>query len=201
MLKTYKKREYGKKRRYAKKNKTKAGYLGPASTRALLASIETMAENRIAEITQSIARIAPTLIIKVGQYKAFINSVFTSYEYRRKNIPYVLLTMITQIRAVLERVNHLLRFYNEPGFLQRELAINGYNDIVAFIGLTIDNMEDLENNMRDYTQNALDDYRGAQLGIETQPTMRNTTTRRTDAIVRPPRTTRAQALTRRTRSY
>jgi len=42
-----------------------------------------MAQHRIAEITQSITRIAPTLIVKVGQYKAFINSVFTSYEYRR----------------------------------------------------------------------------------------------------------------------
>jgi hypothetical protein len=200
MPKTYKKKNI-KKKHYAKKNKTKAGYLGPSSTRALLASIETMAQHRIAEITQSIARIAPTLIIKVGQYKAFINSVFTSYEYRRKNIPSVLLTMITQIRAVLERVNHVLRFHTEPEFLQRELAINGYNDIVAFIGLTIDNMEDLEDRMRDYTQNALDDYRGAQLGVETQPAMRNNTTRRTDAIVRPPRTERARALTRRTRSY
>jgi len=201
MPKTYKNKEYKKKRHYAKKNKTKAGYLGPASTRALLASTETMAQHRIAEITQSVTRIAPTLIVKVGQYKAFINSVFTSYEYRRKNIPSVLLTMITQIRAVLERVNHVLRFHTEPEFLQRELAINGYNDIVAFIGLTIDNMEDLEDRMRDYTRNALDDYRGSQLGIETQPTMRNSTTRRTDAIVRPPRTERARALTRRTRSY
>ena len=35
------------------------------------------------------------------------------------------------------------------------------------------------------------------IGVETQPALRNYTTRRTDAIVRPPRTTRAQALTRR----
>jgi hypothetical protein len=200
MPKTYKRKNI-KKKHYAKKNKLEAGYLGPASTRALLASIETMAEHRIAEITQSITRIYPILIIKVRQYKAFINSVFTSYEYRRKNIPSILLTMITQIRTVLERVNHIIRFYNEPGFLQSELAANGYNDIVAFIGLTIDNMEDLEDRMRDYTQNAVDDYRGAQLGVETQPNMRNTTTRRTDAIVRPPRTERARALTRRIRSY
>jgi hypothetical protein len=109
--------------------------------------------------------------------------------------------MITQIRTVLERVNHIIRFYNEPGFLQRELAVNGYNDIVAFIALTQRNIIDLDANMQYYTQNALDDYKGAQLGIETQPNMRNTTTRKTDAIVRPPRTERARALTRRTRSY
>jgi hypothetical protein len=201
MSKTHKKKHYSKKKHYAKKNKPKAGYLGPASTRALLASIETMAEHRIEQITQSITRIYPTLIIKVRQYKSFINSVFTSYEYRRKNIPSILLTMITQIRTVLERVNHLLRLYNEPGFLQHELAANGYNDIVAFIALTQRNIIDLDANMQYYTQNALDDYKGAQLGIETQPNMRNSTTRNTDAIVRPPRTARTQALTRRIRSY
>jgi hypothetical protein len=200
MPKTHKKKHYSKKKHYIKKTKIQAGKNAEAESRELLASIQGY-QLQLEEIAQSITRIAPTLIIKVGQYKAFINSVFTSYEYRRKNIPYVLLTMITQIRAVLERVNHLLRFYNEPGFLQSELAANGYNDIVAFIGLTIDNMEDLENNMQNYTQNALDDYRGAQLGVETQSNMRNTTTRRTDAIVRPPRTARAQALTRRIRSY
>lgn len=189
-----------KNKRYAKKNKNKAGKNAQAESRELLASIQAY-QLQLAELTQSIARIYPTLVIKVRQYKAFINSVFTSYEYRRKNIPSVLLTMITQINLVLEEVNHLIRFHNEAGFLQRELAENGYNDIVDFIGLIIDNMEDLENNMRNYTQSALDDYKGAQLGIETQPNMRNTTTRRTDAIVRPPRTERARALTRRTRSY
>lgn len=189
-----------KNKRYAKKNKNKAGKNAQAESRELLASIQAY-QLQLEELTQSIARIYPTLVIKVRQYKAFINSVFTSYEYRRKNIPSVLLTMITQINLVLEEVNHLIRFHNEAGFLQRELAENGYNDIVDFIGLIIDNMEDLENNMRNYTQSALDDYKGAQLGIETQPNMRNTTTRRTDAIVRPPRTERARALTRRTRSY
>ena len=193
MPKTY------KNRKHPKKLKNKAGKNAQAESRELLASIQAY-QLQLEELTQSIARIYPTLVIKVRQYKAFINSVFTSYEYRRKNIPSVLLTMITQINLVLEEVNHLIRFHNEAGFLQRELAENGYNDIVDFIGLIIDNMEDLENNMRDYTQNALADYRGAQLGIETQPNMRNRTTQYTDAIVRPARTTRAQALTRRIRS-
>jgi len=200
MSKTHKKKHYSKKKHYAKKNKPKAGKNAQAESRELLASIQAY-QLQLEEITQSITRIYPILIIKVRQYKAFINSVFTSYEYRRKNIPSILLTMITQIRTVLERVNHIIRFYNEPGFLQRELAANGYNDIVAFIVLTQRNIIDLDANMQYYTQNALDDYKGAQLGIETQPNMRNNTTRRTDAIVRPPRTARAQALTRRIRSY
>jgi len=200
MSKTHKKKHYSKKKHYAKKNKPKAGKNAQAESRELLASIQAY-QLQLEEITQSITRIYPTLIIKVRQYKTFINSVFTSYEYRRKNIPSILLTMITQIRTVLERVNHIIRFYNEPGFLQRELTANGYNDIVAFIVLTQRNIIDLDANMQYYTQNALDDYKGAQLGIETQPNMRNSTTRRTDAIVRPPRTARAQALTRRIRSY
>ena len=200
MSKTHKKKHYSKKKHYAKKNKPKAGKNAQAESRELLASIQAY-QLQLEQITQSITRIYPTLIIKVRQYKTFINSVFTSYEYRRKNIPSILLTMITQIRTVLERVNHIIRFYNEPGFLQRELAANGYNDIVAFIALTQRNIIDLDANMQYYTQNALDDYKGAQLGIETQPNMRNSTTRRTDAIVRPPRTARAQALTRRIRSY
>jgi hypothetical protein len=198
MTKPYKEKTRGKKKTRTKKAKANAGHVS-ARARELLASIQAY-QLQLEELTQTIARIYPTLVIKVRQYKAFINSVFTSYEYRRKNIPSVLLTMITQINLVLEEVNHLIRFHNEAGFLQRELAENGYNDIVDFIGLIIDNMEDLENNMRDYTQNALADYRGAQLGIETQPNMRNRTTQYTDAIVRPARTTRAQALTRRIRS-
>jgi hypothetical protein len=200
MSKTHKKKHYSKNKHYIKKTKTQAGKNAEAESRELLASIQGY-QLQLEEITQSITRIYPILIIKVRQYKAFINSVFTSYEYRRKNIPSILLTMITQIRTVLERVNHIIRFYNEPGFLQRELAANGYNDIVAFIALTQRNIIDLDANMQYYTQNALDDYKGAQLGIETQPNMRNSTTRRTDAIVRPPRTARAQALTRRIRSY
>ena len=54
--------------------------------------------------------------------------------------------------------------------------------------------------IQNFTNIAVDDYRGAQLGIETQPLVRNTTTRRVDSVIRPPRTTRAQAMTRRVRS-
>ena len=72
--------------------------------------------------------------------------------------------------------------------------------MVTFIERIITNIEDIEERMQHYTQSALNDYRGAQLGVETQPAIRNYTNRRTDAIVRPPRTIRAQALTRRIRS-
>ena len=183
-----------------RKHKRKAGYVS-ASARAMIASLEAILEQNIGQLRQALARIAPTLILKSSQYKAFINSVSTSYEYNHKHIPIVLLRLITQVHTVLERVNHLLRFHNEPAFLEDELARNGFNDIGTFIDLTLTNMEEVEQRMQHYTQTALDDYKGAQLGIEMRPAIRNNTNRRTDAIVRPPRTTRARALTRRTRSF
>jgi len=189
-----------KKKTRTKKAKIQAGKNAEAESRELLASIQAY-QLQLEEITQSIARIVPILVLKSRQYKAFINSITTSYEYKRKNIPSILLTMLAQSNTVLQRVNHLLRFHNEDGFLQAELGRRGYNVIVAFIELTLTSMEELEQTMHDYTQSALADYRGAQLGIETQPNMRNRTTRNTDAIVRPARTQRAQALTRRIRSY
>jgi hypothetical protein len=199
MPKQYKKKTRTKKAKAKAKAKANAGHVS-AQARELLAAIEATLIQNHAQLAQSIARIAPILVLKSTQYKAFINSVTTSYEYRRKNIPSILLTMLVQSGTVLQRVNHLLRFHNEPGFLQDELRRRGLNAISAFIELTLTSMEELEETMNDYTQSALADYRGAQLGIETQPNMRNRTTRYTDAIVRPARTTRAQALTRRIRS-
>jgi len=193
-------RKHTRKHTRKAKSKTKAGYVS-ASAQAMLASIEATITHNIAQLRQSLANIVPTLTLKSRQYKTFINSVITSYEYNVKHIPIVLLRLIAQIRTVLERVNHLLRFHNEPAFLEEELARHGFNDIVTFIDLTITNMEDIEDKMQRHTQSALDDYKGAQLGIEIRPAIRNNTNRNTDAIVRPPRTTRARALTRRTRSF
>ena len=188
-----------KKRKYSKKLKKTGGYF-PESNIELLASIESTLAQNYAQLTQTINTIYPTFSFKVRQYKAFINSVITSYEYNQKNIPIVLLRLIDRMRTVLERINHLIRFHNDPEFLQAELGRNGYNDIVTFIELVLTNTEDIDKRMQHYTQSALDDYRGARLGVETRPAIRNYTNRRTDAIVRPPSSERARALTRRTRS-
>ena len=188
-----------KKRKYRKNLKKTGGYF-PESNIELLTSIESTLAQNYTQLTQTINTIYPTLSFKVRQYEAFINSVITSYEYNQKNIPVVLLRLISQMRTVLERLNHLIRLRTEQGFLQAELGRNGYNDMVTFIELTITNIEDIEEHMQHYTQSVLDDYRGAQLGVETRPAIRNYTNRRTDAIVRPPSSERARALTRRTRS-
>ena len=199
MPKTSKNRKRARKAKSKTKTKVKAGFVS-AAARAMLVSLEANITHNLRQLRQSLARIVPILVLKSRQYKAFINSITRSYEYKRKNIPSILLTMLAQSGTVLQRVNHLLRFHNEAGFLQAELGRRGVNAISAFIELTLTSMEELEQTMRDYTHNALADYRGAQLGIETQPNMRNRTIRYTDAIVRPARTTRAQALTRRIRS-
>jgi hypothetical protein len=82
------------------KAKVNAGHVS-ARARELLASIEATLIQNHAQLAQSIARIAPILVLKSRQYKAFINSVTTSYEYKRKNIPSILLTMLAQSSTVL----------------------------------------------------------------------------------------------------
>jgi hypothetical protein len=199
MPKIYKNKTHRKKT-YIKKTKTQAGKNAEAESRELLASIQAY-PLQLEQLTQMLATMRPVLQAKSMQYTLISNSMLTSYEYDHRNIPSVLLTMLHSILPVIEKINHLLRCLNEPAFLASELARHGYNNFMSFIELTLNNMEELDEKLVDYRSSVLADYRGAQLGIETQPTMRNRTTRRTDAIVRPGRTTRAQALTRRIRSF
>ena len=98
------------------------------------------------------------------------------------------------------RIRHILRFRNEPQFLEAEFREVGYFALRTFIPNTIRETRRIHNIIGDYRANMVVDYNMAQIGVETQPALRNYTTRRTDAIVRPPRTTRAQALTRRMRT-
>ena len=189
-----------KKRKYRKNLKKTAGN-PPENNIELLASlVEATMRQDYAELTRTINRIYPTFSHIARQYKAFINSVITSYEYNKKNIPVVLLELIDRMRTVLERINYLIRFHNEPEFLQAELGRRSYNDIVTFIEIVRTNTKDMDKRMENYIQSALDDYRGARLGVETRPLIRNFTNRRTDAIVRPPSPERTRAITRKTHS-
>ena len=67
MPKTHKKKHYSKKKHYIKKTKIQAGKNAEAESRELLASIQGY-QIQLEEIAQSIARIAPTRIIKVVHY-------------------------------------------------------------------------------------------------------------------------------------
>ena len=215
-----------KNRKYTKKIKNKAGSLRSfRETRSALRDLdrrgipndvsdiifrefaasriqEKSKEKNLQRITAFLARIYNSLYLKELQLAAFVNSVNTSYEFNTSNTPSVLLQILPQVNNVLMRIRHILRFHNEPQFLRAEFREVGFFALRTFLLNTILEGRRIDTILADYRANMVADYNmAAQYGIETQPAMRNTTTRRTDAIVRPPRTARAQAITRRTRSY
>ena len=134
------------------------------------------------------------------QLAAFITSVNTTYEFNTRNTPDILLQMLPEVTNVLIRIRHILRFHNERQFLQAEFREVGFIALRTFLLNTIREARHIHNIIGHYRANMAADYNMAQLGVESQPALRNYTIRRTDAIVRPPRTTRSLALTRRTRS-
>lgn len=162
---------------------------------------EKSKEKNLQRLTAFLARIYNSLYLKELQLTAFVNSVNTSYEFNTSNTPSVLLQILPQVNNVLMRIRHILRFHNEPQFLRAEFREVGFFALRTFLLNTILEGRRIDTILADYRANMVADYNMAQIGIETQPAMRNYTTRRTDAIVRPPRTARAQAITRRTRSY
>ena len=213
-----------KNRKYTKKIKSKAGSLQSfRGTRAALIDLDRRGipnevsdiifrefaasriqdrakEKNLQRLTAFLARIYNSLYLKELQLAAFVNSVNTSYEFNTSNTPSVLLQILPQVNNVLIRIRHILRFHNEPQFLRAEFREVGFFALRTFLLNTILEGRRIDTMLADYRANMVTDYNMAQIGIETQPDMRNYTTRRTDAIVRPPRTARAQAITRRTRT-
>lgn len=111
----------------------------------------------------------------------FINSVNIHYEFNDEQ------NMLPLLDDTLVRVRRIIRFYNEPQFLQAQLKIDGYLALRNYILDTISRINNVNNLMRHYMNGSLNDYRMSQFEIEIQPTLRNSTTRRAEAIVRPPR--------------
>ena len=134
------------------------------------------------------------------QLAAFVNSVNTAYEFNTRNTPDVLLQILPEVNDVLIRIRHILRFRNEPQFLQAEFREVGYFPLRIFILNTIGDTRRIHSIIGHYRANMVADYNMAQIGVESQPALRNYTIRRTDAIVRPPHSERTTALTRRIRS-
>ena len=128
----------------------------------------------------------------------FINNVNIHYEFNDEQ------NMLPLLDDTLVRVKRIIRFYNEPQFLQSQLKIDGYLALRNYILDTISRISNVNSLMRRYMNGSLNDYRMSQFGIEIQPTLRNSTTRRAEAIVRPPQIDipRNMATTaRRTRSH
>ena len=71
------------------------------------------------------------------QLASFVNSVNTSYEFNTRNTPDILLQMLPEVNNVLIRIRHILRFRNEPQFLEAEFRDVGYFALRIFILNTI----------------------------------------------------------------
>ena len=158
-------------------------------------------QKNLQKLTSIITRSYNFFYLTELQLAAFITSVNTTYEFNTRNTPDILLQMLPEVTNVLIRIRHILRFHNEPQFLQAEFREVGFIALRTFLVNTIQQARRIHNIIRHYRANMVVDYNMAQIGVESQPALRNYTIRRTDAIVRPPRTTRSLALTRRTRSY
>lgn len=100
----------------------------------------------------------------------------------------------------IRQSNMLLGIKMNPEALNTMFNRVGYNNLAITIENSVEHIRNTVGAISRFRSMAIDDYRGAELGIETQPRVRNTTTRRVDSVIRPPRTTRAQAMRRRTRS-
>ena len=109
-----------------------------------------------------------------------INIVRTNYEFNDEE------NMLPLLNDTLTKVRRIVRFYNDPQFLQEQLKERGFETLKNEIMATISRLTNVRNLIRKYVTNeSLDDYRMSQLGVELQPTLRNSTTRREEAIVRP----------------
>jgi len=130
----------------------------------------------------------------------FIDSINTTYEFDDKKTPGYLLNIKPMVKDAIRQSNMLLALKRNDDLLKEMFKKAGYNKLGKTIVTSIHNIRNSIVLIQNYKNIALDDYRGAELGVETQPSVRNTTSRRVDSIIRPPRTIRAQAMTRRIRS-
>jgi len=130
----------------------------------------------------------------------FVDSVNTMYEFDDKKTPGYLLNVKPMAETAIRQSKMLLGLKRNPEALKTMFNRVGYNNLAITIVTSINNIRNTIVAIQGFRNIAVDDYRGAELGIETQPQVRNTTTRRVDSVIRPPRTTRAQAMTRRIRS-
>ena len=133
-------------------------------------------------------------------FEHFVDSVNTTYEFDDKKTPGYLLNVKPMAETAIRQAKMLLGLKRNPDALKTMFNRVGYNNLAITIVTSINNIRNTIVAIQGFRNIAVDDYRGAQLGIETQPQVRNTTTRRVDSVIRPPRTTRAQAMTRRIRS-
>jgi hypothetical protein len=158
-------------------------------------------EKYLGRIRQELNRFTLTQLINLKQsMDFFITSVYTSYEFNTKNIPGIILEIEPEIKRGSQAAKFLIDLKENNNKLKELFKRVGYNNIIITINTMINRIEVAIVCIRNFRNFAIEDYRAAQLGIENEPNIRNTTTRRANMISRPPRTMRATAMTRKTRS-
>ena len=130
----------------------------------------------------------------------FITSINTSYEFDKKNIPGMILDIEPDIKRGAQAVKFIIELHKNENKLKELFKRVGYNNMIITIDTMFERLRIALVSIRNFRNFAIEDYRAAQLGIENEPNIRNTTTRRANMISRPPKTMRTTAMTRRTRS-
>lgn len=187
--KTYKNRKHGIK--HAIKTKKMAGYV-PKKARVQVASLQVGLASL--QLRREINKSIEELITKFNQFKDYKETLLANYQYNYKTTPTISINLIEQINEVLERIEYLIRLYNEDRFLEQEVTTHGYNSILTLIETTLNNIDKLEVDMQLYKENLANEYRKAELGIV------NTTNRRADATTRRRDSEGTRSITRRSRS-
>mgnify|MGYP003678338097 CR=1 FL=1 len=127
-------------------------------------------------------------------FSYFVDSVLVFYEHDVKKIPALEKRIIPELAESLKIVDEIIKLKNmsmteiknmlkknKIGLMQLQLMLNlQYDKLIDSIGL-----------VKQYKKARVDIYRTAQMGIDYGP----------DNIVRPPRTERGTAMTRRVRSH
>ena len=130
----------------------------------------------------------------------FIDSINTTYEFDDKKTPGYLLNIKPMVEDAIRQSNMLLGLKRNDDLLKKMFKKAGYNKLCITIVTSMHNIRNSIVLIENYKNITIHDYRGAKLGIEPQPSVRNTTTRRIDSIIRTPKTMRSKAITRKTRS-
>lgn len=134
-------------------------------------------------------------------FEHFLQSVNATYEYNDRQTPRYLLDIRPQVESALRQTKMLIGLKRNPDALREMFKRAGYRRLGIAVATSINNIQNAIEAIQGYQQIAIDNYRGAEMGIESHPRLRSSATRKVDAISRPPRTIRAQAMTsRRARS-
>tara|TARA_Y100001970_G_C14206609_1_gene844425 strand:+ start:1585 stop:2235 length:651 start_codon:yes stop_codon:yes gene_type:complete len=133
-------------------------------------------------------------------YDYFIDSVNTSYQFDKKNIPSIILDIKPNVKKGQIAAKFLIDLRKNENKLKQLFKKVGYNNIITIIDTMTEDLQHALVSMKIFREFAINDYKASQLGLESKPVIRNTSTRRTDMVSRPPKTVRTRAITRRVRS-